>query len=63
MQKENEYHNVSKFILSIPFKEDKETEIKPEKDNKTNEKSKNIDKNTTVPDLPRQIKTIPTKKD
>lgn len=34
LQKENEYHNVSKFILSIPFKEDKETEIKPEKERK-----------------------------
>lgn len=34
LHKENEYHNVSKFILSIPFKEDKETEIKPEKEKK-----------------------------
>lgn len=34
MHKENEYHNVSKFILSLPFKEDKETEIKPEKEKK-----------------------------
>lgn len=34
LQKENEYHNVSKFILSIPFKEDKETEMKPEKEKK-----------------------------